>query len=171
LAPTGFIDHIGIGVPDLIAAKEYYDELMSILGLREWFPTSPGGPYYGPDGKRGSQLFFYQADEPGAYSRLQTGLHHLAFLVASRAVVREAHPWARSRGDLILDEPQEFPQYGPHCFATYWLDRHGFKLEAVCHTPEESQSGTREAASRLLAQLHDDTRSRFNNRSLGTRSV
>ena len=29
------------------------------------------------------------------------------------------------------------PQYGPHCFATYWLDHHGFKLEAVCHSPEE----------------------------------
>lgn len=131
----GFIDHIGIGVPDLAATKEYFDELMSILGLRQWFDTEPGGPLnYGPDGARGSQLFFYEA-EVGAYSRLQTGLHHLAFLVASRAVVREAHEWARSRDAVILDEPQEFPQYGPHCFATYWLDPHGFKLEAVCHTP------------------------------------
>ena len=41
---TGFIDHIGIGIPDLVAAKEYYDELMSVLGLREWFDTGPGGP-------------------------------------------------------------------------------------------------------------------------------
>jgi len=36
---TGFIDHLGIGVPDLEAAKRYYDELMPILGLRPWFPT------------------------------------------------------------------------------------------------------------------------------------
>jgi len=41
-------------------------------------------------------------------------------------------------GAVILDEPQEFPQYGSHCFATYWLDPHGFKLEAVCHAPDES---------------------------------
>ena len=89
---TGFIDHIGIGVPDLLATKEYYDDLMSVLGLREWFETGPGGPLnYGPDGARGSQLFFYQTEQ-GAYSRLQTGLHHLAFLVESRAVVREAPP-------------------------------------------------------------------------------
>jgi hypothetical protein len=27
LPRTGFIDHIGIGVPDLVAAKEYYDRL------------------------------------------------------------------------------------------------------------------------------------------------
>ncbi len=67
---TGFIDHIGIGVPDLVAAKQYYDDLMSVLGLREWFETSPGGPLnYGPDGAQGSQLFFYKAGEPGTYSR------------------------------------------------------------------------------------------------------
>ena len=84
MAQPGFIDHVGIGVPDLAAAKEYYDGLMSVLGLREWFETGPEGPLnYGPDG-------------------------------------------------------QEFPQYGEHCFATYWLDPHGFKLEAVCHAPEES---------------------------------
>jgi catechol 2,3-dioxygenase-like lactoylglutathione lyase family enzyme len=122
LPRTGFIDHIGIGVPDLAVAKEYYDDLMSVLGLREWFETSPGGPLnYGPDGDRGSQLFFYQAEEPGAYS-----------------LVRGAHQWACAREAVILNEPGEFPQYGEHCFATYWLDPHGFKLEAVCHTPEES---------------------------------
>ena len=106
----GFIDHIGIGVPDLAAAKEYYDDLMSVLGLREWFDTGSGGPLnYGPNGAQGSQLFFYHAEEPGTYSRLQTGLHHLAFLVASRVIVREAHRWARTRDAVILDEPQEFP--------------------------------------------------------------
>ena len=118
LPRTGFVDHIGIGVPDLAVAKEYYDGLMSVLGLREWFETVPGGPLnYGPDGARGSQLLF---------------------LVASRSVVRDAHQWARTREAVILNEPREFPQYGEHCFATYWLDPHGFKLEAVCHTPDES---------------------------------
>jgi catechol 2,3-dioxygenase-like lactoylglutathione lyase family enzyme len=139
LPVTGFIDHIGIGVQDLVAAKQYYDDLMRVLGLCEWFETSPGGPLnYGPDGALGSQLFIYQAEEPGTYSRRQTGLHHLAFLVASRTVVREAHEWACAREAIILDEPREFPEYGEHCFATYWLDPHGFKLEAVCHSPEES---------------------------------
>ena len=138
MARTGFIDHIGIGVPDLVEAKEYYDDLMSVLGLREWFETVPGGPLnYGPDGARGSQLFFYQAEEPDAYSGLHTGLHHLAFLVATRSVVRDAYEWARAREAVILNEPREFPQYGPQCFATYWLDPHGFKLEAVCHVPDE----------------------------------
>ena len=104
MARTGFIDHIGIGVPDLAAAKEYYDDLMSVLGLREWFATGPRGPLnYGPDGAQGSQLFFYQAEEPGTYSRRETGLHHLAFLVASRAIVRDAHEWACAGEAVILE--------------------------------------------------------------------
>jgi catechol 2,3-dioxygenase-like lactoylglutathione lyase family enzyme len=141
LPPIGFIDHIGIGVPDLEVAKAYYDDLMSILGLREWFAREAGDPLnYGPDGARGSQLFFYRAEERARYSRERTGLHHIAFLVASRAIVRQAHEWAYARGAVILDEPREFPQYGEHCYATYWLDPHGFKLEAVCHTPEGTSS-------------------------------
>jgi catechol 2,3-dioxygenase-like lactoylglutathione lyase family enzyme len=138
---TGFIDHIGIGVPDLVAAKQYYDGLMSVLGLREWFETRPGGSFnYGPDGDKGTQLFFYQAEEPGSYSRGQAGLHHVAFLVASREIVREAHRWACARDSTVLDEPREFPESGPHCFATYWLDPHGIKLEAACHSREGSSS-------------------------------
>ena len=106
LAQPGFIDHIGIGVPDLAATKEYYDGLMSVLGLREWFETGPEGPLnYGPDGTLGTQLFFYQA-EPGTYSRGQPGLHHLAFLVASRTVVRDAHRWAREHDAVILDHEE-----------------------------------------------------------------
>ena len=134
---TGMIDHIGIGVLDLAAAKAYYDELMPVLGLKQWFPTAADGTFnYGPDGARGSQLFFYQALEPGDYSRHRTGLQHIAFMVQSRAVVRDAHAWAQAHGAEILHAPRDFPEYGVH-YATYWLDPHGIMLEAVCFGPEE----------------------------------
>ena len=134
----GFIDHIGIGVPDLAATKEYYDELMAVLGLRAWFETGPEGPLnYGPDGGRGTQLFFYQARESGPHSRFRPGLHHLAFMVASRVIVREAWEWARSKNAEILDAPRDFPEYGQH-YATYWLDPNGIKLEAVSCSKEEA---------------------------------
>ena len=137
LAPTGFIDHIGLGVPDLTAAKRYYDELMPVLGLKQWFKTTDGSFNYGPDGGRGTQLFFYQALEAGDYSQHRPGLQHIAFVVASRAIVREAYEWARARDAEILHEPREFPEYGQH-YATFWLDPHGFKLEAVCFGPDHS---------------------------------
>lgn len=135
MARSGFVDHVGIAVPDLAAAKEYYDDLMPILGLRRWFDTSPE-LNYGPGAGHGAQLFFYEAREAGPYSRHRTGLQHIGFMVATRDVVRAAHHWARERGDEILHAPREFPEYGEHCYATFWLDPHGFKLEAVCHTPE-----------------------------------
>lgn len=140
MSRTAFIDHVGIGVLDLAAAKRYYDDLMPVLGLRQWFKTAPDGSFIiGPAGARGSQLIFYQALEPETYSRHRTGLQHIAFLVESRAIVREAHDWARAYGAEILHEPRAFPEYGEHCYATFWLDPHGFMLEAVSHTPEESQ--------------------------------
>lgn len=138
MARTGFIDHIGIGVPDLAAAKHYYDGLMSVLGLKQWFDPTDGSFNYGPDGGRGSQLFFYRALEPSEYSRHHTGLQHLAFMVASRSIVREAHQWAVDHDGEILHAPREFPEYGPEHYATYWLDPHGIKLEAVSFAAEES---------------------------------
>lgn len=60
-------------------------------------------------------------------------------MVQSRAIVREAYEWAVARNAEILSEPRDFPEYGQH-YATYWLDPHGFKLEAVCHMPEEGEA-------------------------------
>ena len=135
----GFIDHIGLGVPDLAAAKRYYDELMPILGLTQWFPTTAAGEFnYGPDGARGTQVFFYQALEPEArHSRHATGLQHLSFMVASRATVRAAHEWAVSQGAEIVHAPRDFPEYGSH-YATFFLDPHGFMLEVVSFEAYES---------------------------------
>jgi catechol 2,3-dioxygenase-like lactoylglutathione lyase family enzyme len=133
---TGFIDHIGLGVPDLAEAKRYYDGLMPILGLRQWFPTTAAGEFnYGPDGALGSQVFFYEALEPSTHSRHGTGLQHLSFMVESRTVVREAHDWAVDRGSEIVHAPRDFPEYGRH-YATFFLDPHGFMLEVVSFEPE-----------------------------------
>jgi catechol 2,3-dioxygenase-like lactoylglutathione lyase family enzyme len=135
---TGFIDHVGIGVPDLGVAKQYYDELMPILGLRQWFPTTEAGEFnYGPDGARGPQIFFYKALEPTQHSRHETGLQHLSFMVSSRAIVREAHEWAVSRGSEIVHAPREFPEYGQH-YATFFLDPHDFMLEVVSHDASDT---------------------------------
>jgi catechol 2,3-dioxygenase-like lactoylglutathione lyase family enzyme len=81
---TGFIDHTGIGVPDLAAAKLY-----TTSSCR-------------------------QALEPGSRSRHGTGLQHLSFMVSSRTTVRQAHEWAVARHAEIVHEPREFPEYGEH---------------------------------------------------------
>jgi catechol 2,3-dioxygenase-like lactoylglutathione lyase family enzyme len=130
------IDHIGIGVPDLAAAKRYYDDFAAIVGFAEWFPADEHQFNYGPKAATGTQIFFYRADEPGAYSRRGTGLQHLAFSVPERAAVRRAHEWAVDHGSEVLHAPRAFPEYGEHAYATYFLDPHGIMLEVVCHAAE-----------------------------------
>ena len=126
------IDHFGLGVPDVDEAKAYYDELMPLVGYQPCF-----GNGYCPNDWQWSQLFLYPSTEEGDYSRDGVGLQHVAFLVSSRAEVDRVHEWVTGRGGEVLHAPRAFPEYGPHCYATYFLDPHGFKLEVLCHAAEE----------------------------------
>jgi catechol 2,3-dioxygenase-like lactoylglutathione lyase family enzyme len=127
------IGHLGINVPDLGAAKRYYDDLMPLVGF-ESFLSSDGQFAYRPaGGKPGTYVFFYPATDVGAYSGERTGLQHLAFMVKTRAAVRAVHGHVCSIGGTVLHEPQDFPQYPPPYFALFWLDPFGIRLEAVCH--------------------------------------
>jgi len=125
------IEHIGLGVPDVDAAKAYFDELMPMVGFQPCF-----GNGYCPEDFQGAQVFLYEARGVQDYSRHDVGLQHLAFLVSTRADVHRAHKWALNRSDEIVRAPRAFPQYGPHCYATFFLDPHGFMIEVVSHEPE-----------------------------------
>lgn len=125
------IEHLGLGVPDVDAARVYYDELMPMVGFQPCF-----GNGYCPEDFQGAQIFLYPAQEPDQHSRHGTGLHHLAFLVATRDEVHRIHDWARDRGDDVRGAPKALPEFGRHCYATYFLDPHGFLIEVVCHEPD-----------------------------------
>ena len=122
------IEHLGLGVPDVDAARVYYDELMPMVGYQPCF-----GNGYCPEGFQGTQLFLYPSQEAGNYTRHGTGLQHMAFLVPTRDEVRRVHEWVIGRGDEIVRAPKPFPQYGADCYATFFLDPHGFMIEVVTH--------------------------------------
>lgn len=128
------LGHLGINVPDLDAARRYYGELLPRVGFDLFVDGDDQFAYLPAGGKRGTFLFFYPARSPQPYSRQDTtGLQHLAFMVRSRTAVHEVHEWAQQAGSSVLHEPQEFPQYPPPYYATFWLDPFGLMLEAVCH--------------------------------------
>jgi catechol 2,3-dioxygenase-like lactoylglutathione lyase family enzyme len=127
------LGHMGINVPDLAAAKAYYDDVLPLLGYEPLFSTDDQFAYLPADGKRGTYLFFYPALEPGEHSRDRPGLQHLAFIVRTRSAVRAVHDHVVGVGGEVLHEPQVFPQYPQPYFATFWLDPFGVMLEAVCH--------------------------------------
>lgn len=127
------LGHLGINVSDLAAAKAYYDDLMPLVGFEEFLSAEDRFAYRPAAGKPGTYLFFYPAAHTVGYDRDAVGLQHVAFVVKARSEVHRVHEWAAGRGDTVLHAPRAFPQYPPPYFATFWLDPHGFKLEAVCH--------------------------------------
>jgi len=123
------IDHIGVNVPDLALAREYYDALMPLVGF-EPLGSGPDWFAYRPADDKGTRLYVNAAPGSGAYSRLRPGLQHIGFQVSSRARVHAAHEWAVAWGSEILNEPRLWPEYHQDYYAVFWADPHGFKLEA-----------------------------------------
>ncbi|HET8621486.1 MAG TPA: VOC family protein [Acidimicrobiales bacterium] len=131
------IDHLGLGVPDVDAARAYYDEFMPLVGfVREWETGYRATDWYG------AQIFLYRTLEDGDYSRHRIGLQHISFHVPTRADVHRVYEWAKERGHEIVHEPTLFPEYDAHFYATFFLDMHGFMLEAVTYEKvEEADAG------------------------------
>ena len=127
------LGHIGINVPDLDTARDYYDQIMPLLGFEPFVRHDDEFAYKPADNKRGTYLFVYPAQQASDFSRERTGLQHLAFMVPSRGSVRAVHELVGMLGGEVLLSPQEFPQYPPPYYATFWLDPFGIMLEAVCH--------------------------------------
>jgi catechol 2,3-dioxygenase-like lactoylglutathione lyase family enzyme len=127
------LGHLGVNVPDLAAARAYYDELMPLLGYEPFVANEGEFSYRPAGGKPGTFVFFYRALDAGEYSRHRPGLQHLAFIVKTRAAVHAAHDWASLRDAEIVFTPREFPEYHAGYYACFWLDPHGIMLEAVCH--------------------------------------
>ena len=131
------LGHLGVNVPDLAAAADYYEALMPLVGYEPYLTTDDTVAFMPGGAKRGTYLFLYQATEAGPVSRERPGLQHLAFVVPTRTAVRDVHAHVVAVGDPVLHPPQEWPQYPPPYYATFWLDPFGFMLEAVCHHDRE----------------------------------
>ncbi len=127
------LGHLGINVPDLAAAKRYYDALAPFVGFEPFFHSEDEFAYKPAENKPGTYLFFYRAVESHEYSSQRTGLQHLAFIVRRREAVRTVHDHVRQIGGVVIHPPAHFPQYPGHYYATFWYDPFGIKLEAVCH--------------------------------------
>jgi len=126
------LSHIGVNVRDLLQAKSYYDNLMPLLGYELHFAAEDQFAYRPINNEPSTSLFFYPTLEQSPYSRHHLGLQHLAFMVESRAVVHAVYEKALVLGSAVVHSPQEFPQYRPNYFATFWLDPEDFMLEALC---------------------------------------
>ncbi len=126
------LGHLGLNVSDLEQSRRYYQSILPALGF-EVFLDHPDEVAWRPAGGAvGTYLFLYPAAEK-AFDPQRPGLQHLAFMVRTRALVDDARNLAAELGSEIVHEPQDWPQYPPPYYATFWRDPDGFLLEAVCH--------------------------------------
>ncbi len=127
------LDHFGVNVPDLGAAKAYYDQVMPLLSYEPFFADDEQFSYQPAGGKAGTRVFFYPAPSPVLLNRKECGVNHLAFYVRTRAEVRAVHEVVAGLGGDVLYAPKVFPEYHAGYYATFWFDPFGLLLEAVCH--------------------------------------
>ena len=60
------LGHLGLNVPDLRAAKTYYDAVMPLLGFDEFLTAEDEFGYRPAGGRPGTYLFFYPSAEDAA---------------------------------------------------------------------------------------------------------
>src|SRR6185312_14612022 len=116
----GHIDHLWIGVRDLVAAVAFYTTIMRCAGLREGRRWEAGRQF------RGAWATFSLV----ADGRPVTEHLHLAFPAPDRRVVEDFHSTATKAGYRDNGSPGEGPSL-PFAYTASVLDPDGTKIESV----------------------------------------
>ena len=134
------LDHIGVTVRDLKAAKAFYDAAFAPLGIGVVMSVSAeetGGSAFVGYGATADRRDI-QAGKPSFWvgeGQAATGPMHVAFLAADRAQVDNFHAAALAAGGTDNGAPGVRPHYHPNYYAAFVLDPDGRNVEAVCHSP------------------------------------
>jgi len=144
------LDHFGVKVPDLVAAKQYYDQVMPLLEFESFFATGEQFSYQPMGGGPGVRVFFYPTATPAHVDLTAAGVNHLAFYLRSREAVRAVHTKVVGLGSDVLHEPRTFPEYHAQYYATFWYDPFGFLLETVCHKDTDANSADLDVAPAVV---------------------
>ena len=119
------MDHVGIQVDDLAAARRFYDTVLETLGYRMLLDVGPAVGY-GAD----HPVFWIGA----ATDRVPNRQSHLAFSAPSRAAVIAFHDAALAFGMASLHAPRLWPEYHAGYFGAFVRDPDGNNVEAVHQT-------------------------------------
>jgi catechol 2,3-dioxygenase-like lactoylglutathione lyase family enzyme len=129
------LGHVDLVCRDLERSLAFYAAVFGPLGLEAPFLV---------EGERGEQIHYLrfpaagsgsiglrQAEEAQAFELYAPGLHHLALAVESHDDVDAVHAAAAEAGAEILHAPRLWPQYHAEYYATFFLDRDGFRIEVA----------------------------------------
>lgn len=117
------LDHISIGVADLVASRDFYLQALAPLGVGV-FKEMPGSVGLG---QRGFPSFWLTA----AGATLPP--LHLAFAAETRAQVDACHRAALAAGASDNGAPGVRAEYHPNYYGAFVIGPDGHNIEFVCH--------------------------------------
>jgi catechol 2,3-dioxygenase-like lactoylglutathione lyase family enzyme len=121
------IDHVGLNVGDLAAAKAFYAEALEPLGYHVFMEWEQHVGFQ--SGESGPDFWVSRRDDPAG-----TGTH-VCFRARDRETVEAFHTAALAAGGTDNGPPGLRPHYHESYYGAYVLDPDGNNVEAVCHTP------------------------------------
>ena len=125
------IDHISLGVSDLVASGAFYDAALAPLGYARVLEKGIGFAYGPGPGREGMMFWIVQPDAEVAPSRGS----HVGFAAGDRAEVDAFHAAAMSAGVRDNGAPGLRPEYSDGYYGAFVLDPDGHKIEALCRIP------------------------------------
>jgi len=123
------LDHVDLTVAELDRSARFYSLVLGAFGFRRldertWANRHLSLSIHRSSGQERDTLF-----DPR-----RTGLHHLAFRAGSRGAVDAFYRFLLEHNIVILDPPNEYPQYGRNYYAVFFADPDRMKIELV-HFP------------------------------------
>jgi catechol 2,3-dioxygenase-like lactoylglutathione lyase family enzyme len=120
------IDHLSVGVPDVKAARDFYDAVMGTIGSQALAATE-GFAAYGVDAVQ----FLIMLPNDGETTSAGNGTH-ICFRAASQTEVNAFHAMALAKGGTCAGEPGPRPEYPlPDVYTAFVRDPFGNKLEVI----------------------------------------
>jgi catechol 2,3-dioxygenase-like lactoylglutathione lyase family enzyme len=120
------LDHVTIGVSDLVRAQAFYGAALKPLGIQRLHADGTTFAGYGSDGK----AFFWIGLRPSVPSGA-----HIAFAAIDRAAVDAFYAAALAAGGCDNGSPGLRPHYHANYYGAFVLDPDGHNIEAVSHRP------------------------------------
>jgi catechol 2,3-dioxygenase-like lactoylglutathione lyase family enzyme len=124
--PEYVLDHVGIPVSDVAAARAFYERALGPLGFSVVMEVA-GGTVVALGLPRAPQVWLSETERGAPV--------HLAFHATDRARVDAFHEAALAAGGRDNGPPGVRAHYHPSYYAAYVLDADGNNVEAVCHAP------------------------------------
>lgn len=124
------IDHLGIGVSDILLARHFYKQALAPLGITLMMSIDADPPQSKP-----RRLGFGSAGKPFLWlheAPIPSSGAHIALIADSREAVDAFHAAAMAAGGSDNGAPGLRPRYHTDYYAAYVLGPDGVNLEAVC---------------------------------------